>query len=108
MARVKVENTGPLVGSEVVQIYVTPSSNAKLTHPVRALKGFTKVRDLEPGQSVIAEVNLDKYALSHWCSVEHHWKIEKGTYTIVVGANAEDVAMTEKVEVYREVHWNGL
>lgn len=108
IARVKVENTGPVVGSEVVQIYVTPSSTTKLTHPMRSLKGFTKVKDVNPGQSVVVEVKLDKYALSYWCTVEGRWKIEKGTYHVIVGANAEDVKMTAMVDVTHEAYWDGL
>jgi hypothetical protein len=46
-ATVTVKNTGQVTGSEVVQIYVTPSSTTKLTHPVRSLRGYAKAKDLK-------------------------------------------------------------
>lgn len=108
VATVKVENTGSIKGSEVVQIYVTPSSTTGLTHPVRKLAGYNKAYDLAPGQCVEVEVVLDKYALSYWCILENRWKVEKGLYGIVVGAGADDVKLTAHIEVAKEQFWDGL
>ena len=107
-AKVKVQNTGSVVGSEVVQIYVSPSSTTKLTHPTYALRGFAKAKDVQPGKSVELEVALDKYALSYWCDVRNHWKIEKGTYKVMVGVSAEKMVLTSEIEVKKECYWNGL
>ncbi|KAG8814210.1 hypothetical protein FRC17_001247 [Serendipita sp. 399] len=107
-ATVTVKNSGNVKGSEVVQIYLTPSSSTQLTHPVRSLRGFAKVRDLNPGESAKAEVKLDKYALSYWCVVEKRWKIEKGTYTVVLGKDSETVLLQAELVVPKQVYWDGL
>lgn len=107
-ATVKVTNTGAVAGSEIVQIYVTPCSTTQLTHPIRSLRGFGKARDLKPGDSVDVEVKLNKYALSYWCTVESRWKIEKGTYSVIVGSSAESVDLQEEITVPKETYWDGL
>lgn len=108
VASVKVENTGRVKGSEVVQIYVTPSSTTKLMHPVRRLAGYNKAHNIAPGTSVRVDVRLDKYALSYWCVLENRWKIEKGVYGVAVCAGADDVCLTAQVEITREKFWDGL
>ncbi|KAG8761181.1 hypothetical protein FRC14_006230 [Serendipita sp. 396] len=107
-ATVEVKNTGTTTGSEIVQVYLTPSSSTRLTHPVRSLRGFTKVRDLKPGECAKAEVKMDKYALSYWCIVEKRWKIEKGTYTVLVGKDAENVLLQTELVVPNQMYWDGL
>lgn len=107
-AKVTVQNTGSVVGSEVVQIYVSPSSTTKLTHPVYSLRGFAKAKDVQPGKCVEVEVTLDKYALSYWCDVRNQWKIEAGTYKVMVGVSAEKMILTNEVNVEKENYWNGL
>lgn len=108
VARVHVQNTGGRVGSEVVQIYVTPSSESKASHPVRSLRGYGKTHDLAPGESVEVEVKLDKLALSMWDAPHNCWKIEKGTYTVIVGRSAENVLLSQQIQVTKEQFWNGL
>jgi beta-glucosidase len=105
---VKVQNTGEVVGSEVVQLYVTPSSTTKLTHPVRTLRGYAKVKDLKPGEIKEIEVKMDKYALSYWCTIQNRWKIEAGTYGIVLGTSSEDVSLQTEVKISNEMFWDGL
>ncbi|KAG8854733.1 hypothetical protein FRB91_003186 [Serendipita sp. 411] len=107
-ATVKVENTGPVIGSEVVQVYVTPSSSTKLTHPVRSLRGYTKAHNIPPGGSTTVKVHLDKYALSYWCIVENRWKIEKGKYTVIIGTCAEDTVLSQDIVLEKESFWDGL
>ncbi|KAG8833577.1 hypothetical protein FRC17_010401 [Serendipita sp. 399] len=105
---VKVQNTGSVVGSEVAQVYVTPSSTTQLTHPVRSLRGYAKARDIPPGGSTVVDVQLDKYALSYWCIVENRWKVERGSYTVIIGTCAEDVILSQDILVERETFWDGL
>jgi beta-glucosidase len=87
---------------------VTPSSTAKLTHPLWSLRGYGKARDLAPGDSVDVQVNLDKYALSYWCTMENRWKIEKGEYGVLVGASSEDIKISANVEVAKDIFWEGI
>lgn len=98
-------NTGPVAGSEVVQVYVAPSSkNGSLTmHPMRALKGFKKVA-LEAGESKDVEIVLDaKSALSYWDTAISKWRIEKGQYTISIGNG--DNALSKDLTVAEDQEW---
>lgn len=104
----KVTNIGKVVGSEVVQIYVTPSSTTVLSHPIRTLRGFGRAKDLSPGDSAIVEVSLDKQALSYWCVVEERWKIEAGTYGVIVGSDAATIKLQAEIKVNRETFWQGI
>lgn len=51
-------NTGNVTGSEVVQVYVTPSWTTKLAHPIRSLCGYAKAKDLK---SIDVDVKMDNY-----------------------------------------------
>ena len=106
--RLTVQNTGCVAGSETAQIYVSPSSATTLTHPTYSLRGFAKAKDLHPGEIVELEIALDKYALSYWCDLRDQWKIEKGSYKVMVGVSAEKMVLTSTVEVTKEYYWNGL
>ena len=108
VARVRVQNTGGRPGSEVVQIYVTPCSESKATHPVRSLRGYGRTHELAPGESVNVEVKLDKLALSYWNAPHNSWRLEKGQYTVIVGRCADDVLLSQDIEVTKEQYWNGL
>lgn len=97
----KVRNSGPVAGHEVIQVYVIPPSTASVWRPKRELKGFTKIWAL-PDQSVDVRVELDtKHAGSFWDESICQWHLESGTYGIIVG----DLGDSFKVE--RELTWNG-
>lgn len=98
-------NTGPVAGSEVVQVYVAPSSkNGSLTmHPMRALKGFKKVA-LEAGESKDVEIVLDaKSALSYWDTAISKWRIEKGQYTFSIGNGIDP--LSQDLTVAEDQEW---
>jgi beta-glucosidase len=77
-----VENTGQLVGEEVVQLYVT-DLDASTPVPIRSLQGFQRVR-LEPGQTRRVLFTLSPRQLSMIDS-EYRRVVEPGTFEISVG-----------------------
>lgn len=104
---VKVTNTGSVVGSEVVQVYVTYPPNGTLT-PKHQLKGLAKVHDLKPGESRTAKVTLDKYSVSFWDTEIRRWRAQPGTYEVHVGASSEKLTLVGKFELGIGFEWVGL
>ncbi|MBD0292362.1 MAG: glycoside hydrolase family 3 C-terminal domain-containing protein [Jiangellaceae bacterium] len=85
---VRVRNTGPRAGDEVVQLYLHDVL-AQVTRPVRQLAGFARVR-LEPGQDMLVrfDVNADRTAFT---GRELERIVEPGDVEVLVGTSAADL-----------------
>lgn len=107
---VTISNTGTVVGSEVVQAYVTLPTTSDLTHPPLSLRAFAKVRHLAPGKSEDVALKLDKYAVSYWEDRISRWVAERGEYTVRVGKSSapEDLVLQGKFSIDKTFEWNGL
>lgn len=92
-----VTNTGGRDGAEVVQVYVRDPQST-LTHPVRELKGFTKV-ELAAGQSEQVAIDLDARAFAYWSELLQRWVIEAGEFVIEVGHDSRWIALSESVQI---------
>lgn len=79
-----VENTGPVAGAEVVQLYV--AYPAVLGEPPKQLRAFARVA-LAPGESRPVRLVLDERALAVW-GEDGGWSVTPGTYGILVGTSA--------------------
>ena len=88
---VTVTNTGTRDGAEVVQLYVRHASSA-LARPDRELKGFARV-ELAPGQSGTVTIPFDEYTFRVFDAASNTWVTETGEYTLLVGANIEDIRL---------------
>ncbi|MCM1057321.1 MAG: glycoside hydrolase family 3 C-terminal domain-containing protein [Firmicutes bacterium] len=88
-----VTNTGSMAGKEIVQLYIAPPEGP-LYRPMRELKGFRKVY-LEPGKSRTVEFQLSERSFAVWSG---GWVIPSGKYTILVGADSENLPLSETVE----------
>eukprot|EP00118_Oscarella_pearsei_P009620 m.56099 g.56099 ORF g.56099 m.56099 type:complete len:908 (+) comp34550_c0_seq2:55-2778(+) len=79
---VSVTNTGPVDGSEVAQLYVTPPSQEYKT-PKLSLQGFERVF-LKQGESQIVEFTLEPYLIS---LVDGNARrvVPSGVYSITIG-----------------------
>ena len=98
---VQVKNTGSFPGHEVVQVYVVPPASEKTWRPARELKGYEKVWVL-PGKSETVEISLDqKHAFSYWDEEINKWRLEPGTYRLVVGS------LETCFEVEEGLTWSG-
>jgi beta-glucosidase len=107
-ATVTVTNTGKLVGSEVVQLYVSMPATSDVTHPPLLLRAFRKVKDLQPGHSETVTLVLDKYAVSFWEDVIGRWVVEKGEYGVKVGSSCDELPLGGSFMVKKGFEWNGL
>ncbi|KNZ74982.1 putative beta-glucosidase I [Termitomyces sp. J132] len=107
-ASITVTNTGALVGSEIIQLYITQPKTSELTHAPLQLKAFAKVRDLQPGASKRVELSLDKYAVSYWEERYKTWTVETGVYGVKVGVSSDALNLTANFTISKGFEWNGI
>ncbi|WQF77170.1 Putative glycoside hydrolase, family 3, glycoside hydrolase family 3 domain, immunoglobulin [Colletotrichum destructivum] len=107
LVRGVVSNEGEVLGSEVIQVYVSPC-NPSVSRPSKELKGFTKVR-VSAGASASVQVLVSKkYALSFWDEPRRKWVIEAGNYDIFVGPNSVETHLAATISVEKTTWWSGL
>ena len=94
---VAVKNTGNVIGTEIVQLYVS-KKNGQIFRPVKELKGFARVT-LAPGEKQRITIALDDKAFRFWNVKADRWEIEGGAYELLVGASVEDIRLCEKISV---------
>ena len=90
---VRVTNTGPRQGEEIVQLYVRDLVGS-VTRPVKELKGFEKI-SLMPGESKNIIFNLSARHLAFY-TADMTYAAEEGDFWIMAGPDSERL---EKVEV---------
>ncbi|KAE9389742.1 glycoside hydrolase family 3 protein [Gymnopus androsaceus JB14] len=103
----RVQNTGSVAGSEVIQLYVAYPDKG-ITHPPLQLKAFGKVHDLAAGDSAVANLKLDKWSFAYWDERKNQWKVEAGRYVLHIGFSCKDVRKVEVVELEKSFTWTGL
>ena len=86
-----VTNTGKRTGAEVAQVYVG-DTHSHVPRPEKELKGFSRVM-LQPGETKRVSVFLDRRTLSYYDVGGKTWKAEPGTFEVMVGRSAEDIAL---------------
>lgn len=100
-----IKNTGDCDGAEIAQLYVGKESKT-VFRPVRELKGFAKV-SLAAGEEKEVTIPLDDKAFRFYDVRTNTWEIERGTYTISVGSNAEEMFLTDTIEMAGTVKEGG-
>jgi len=89
---VDVKNTGPVAGSEVVQLYVGYDNTGlddTWGRPVKDLKAFARVADLAAGDTRTVTLTVPASALAYWDTKTEGWKVEKMDYPLYVGPSAD-------------------
>jgi beta-glucosidase len=84
----EISNTGSVSAPEVAQLYL-----GILGAPVKQLRGFDKVA-LEVGESTTANFELTRRDLSTWDTVQQSWVLQRGKYTVYVGASSRDIRLS--------------
>lgn len=102
-----VRNVGPVIGSEVAQLYVSYPPTGHII-PQRQLRGFAKVHDLPPGGSKEAVIVLDRYAFSFWDAGKGVWVVGSGSYGISVGNSSDSLPLEGELVMKRGLQWTGL
>ncbi|HMK38250.1 MAG TPA: glycoside hydrolase family 3 N-terminal domain-containing protein [Bacteroidota bacterium] len=85
---IRVKNTGPRPGEEVVQLYARQDFGS-VTHAVQELKGFRKIM-LAPGESRHLTFTLGARDFLAYDAAMRR-VLEPGTFTVFVGTNSRDV-----------------
>ncbi|MGP3979775.1 glycoside hydrolase family 3 protein [Streptomyces sp. KR80] len=94
---VRVRNTGPRPGREVVQIYLAPSAPDP-DRPARRLAGFASV-DAGQGETVTVEIALPRRAFEIWDEAADTWRLAPGTYAVEAGRSVGDLRLRATLEV---------
>ena len=92
-----ITNTGKVAGEEVAQLYVT-HVNARYKAPIRALKGFQRIK-LNPGESKVITFTLSVQDLS-LVNEQGQYYQPKGAVQISVGGGQPNVANTTTSNVF--------
>ena len=105
---VEVTNTGSFDGHEIVQVYVS-DVECNALRPRKELKGFSKLW-LAKGETVTANIQLDKYALSHWNEEKSMWHAEQGMFQIIISRSADprDEVLESEIELQQDLYWTGV
>ena len=89
---VDVSNTGVVGGEEVVQLYVS-CEGSRVDRPLRALKGFEKVR-LTAGETQRVFFDLAAQDLAFYDVVAGEWEVEPISYTVHIGPSSRDLPLS--------------
>lgn len=89
---VNVTNTGTVVGTETVQLYMRDVT-ASIVRPIKELKGFKKVT-LKPGETHKVIIELEKSHMGFYDNCRKYC-LEDGKFQIFMGTNARDCLMQE-------------
>ena len=94
---VEVTNTGDVAGAEVVQLYIS-DPECSVLRPAKELKAFSKVY-LEPGESRVVSMKIDRSALSYFDAARHEWVAEPGVFVASVGNASDNIQSTLKFKL---------
>ena len=89
--RFTITNKGDRDGKEVAQLYVG-GPRERIFRPVKELKGFAKVY-LKAGESKTVEIPFDDKTFRYWNVATNRFEVEKGDYTIYIGASVKDLRL---------------
>ena len=93
----EIKNIGLVKGKEVAQLYVG-LDESQVIRPLKELKGFIKV-ELNPGESKAVHIPFDDKTFRYFNVKTDKWEVEKGNYTIFVGASSADIRLKGNLNV---------
>ena len=94
---VTITNSGDVVGSEIVQLYVRDVESTAY-RPDRELKAFEKI-SLAPGASQEVRFILTKRAFAYFDIVLDDWDVEAGEFEILFAASSTDIRESLRVSL---------
>ena len=97
IASIKVTNSGPREGDEVVQLYVHEVKPC-VQRPAEELRGFQRVH-LKPGESTIVTLTVPGKNLAFYDETVHGFRVRPGRFEIFVGAASDDIRAKAGFEV---------
>jgi beta-glucosidase len=98
---VDIKNNGNVAGKEVAELYLTAPA-VKLDKPSIELKGFTKTKLLQPGESQTLSFVLDGHNIASFDPSGSSWIAEAGKYEIKIGASSKDIKQTASFNLAKD------
>jgi len=97
----EVKNIGQMAGTEIAQIYLSPTSDDQQIRPIQ-LQGFANIA-LTPGQSKTVKVKLYTEQFGYYSNDgKRQWNIQPGTYLLKIGSSSQEIKLQEKVTLKGE------
>jgi len=93
----KIKNTGEMDGAEIAQLYIG-INDSKIFRVKKELKGFKKVF-IKAGEEKKVFIPFDSYSFRYYDIQTSKFEIEKGVYTIYVGASSDDIRLSGDIEI---------
>lgn len=95
---VDIENTGSMAATEIPYLFLRDEW-ASMVRPSIELYGFARVT-FAPGEKKTVSFELHPSQTAFLTRKrEHEWKIEKGEFTVMIGAAADDIRLTDSFTV---------
>ncbi|PHH64730.1 hypothetical protein CDD81_3992 [Ophiocordyceps australis] len=89
-----IKNTGTRVSDAVPQVYV---SHGGADEPVRILRGFERIENIQPGQTVSFHAELTRRDLSNWDVKLQDWRMTSHGKSVWVGRSSRDLPLSMKL-----------
>ncbi|KAM5351167.1 hypothetical protein ACJ41O_003890 [Fusarium nematophilum] len=86
-----ITNTGDATSDEIPQLYVSLGGE---NEPVRVLRGFDRIENIAPGQSVVFRAELTRRDLSNWDVVAQNWVVTEHQKTVFVGSSSRNLPLS--------------
>ena len=99
--KVKVTNTGKILGKDVVQLYVT-APKGSMDKPAKELKAFGKTKNLAPGESQVLNLKFKVMDMASFNEKASAWELAKGTYKLLVATSSVDVKETLDLRISKQ------
>jgi len=99
---VKVTNTGKVAGREVVQFYVTAPREG-IEKPIQELRAFDKTSLLQPGESEIVTMKVQKTDLASFSEVESAWITQEGQYKGIIARSATEPVLAKDFNIHKSI-----
>jgi beta-glucosidase len=99
--RLKVKNSGSILGKEVVQLYIKDVAST-VSRPGKELKGFEKV-ELQPGEQKTVTFVLDKRSFAYYNVHLKDWHVETGEFEVLIGKSSREIVLSDKIQVQSSV-----
>jgi beta-glucosidase len=88
---VDIQNTGPVKGDEVVQLYIKDLESSVI-QPEKRLREFKRIT-LDTGWTKTVSFELSNEDFSYWDENIKDWHIEPGEFEIQIGASSADIKL---------------
>ena len=97
--KVKIANTGPKDGDEIVQLYVR-FPNSKIVRPIKQLVDFKRLHiKSSMSQTVTLKLSHDDLALRYWDTAANEFVLEPGKIELLVGRSSDDIQYRHAIEL---------